>query len=406
MRDIDARNNLNILKSIAEFGKSAPNFNGETHFRFGKDEEAVLFKGETNCNKLDEIIDKLFESNKEISFHYPLEDFRFEIINLIKTANIETREVSVEDWSNLINKLIAVPITQHEIFIKIFGVKTNVPIVEFGDFTIYNLELAHHSLISQYEYLKRKDNKDFFDNNYLLSVKIKLRHKDKADLFARDYFEKFENVINYMLADISRRRRVGIFNFREPRQIQTFICTDSVGGYNTLNDELYEPTDLAQPYFNSSEYGNDKIWKLIVKPDKSDIEKRLMIAIEWIGKAVLELDKSKSLVQYVFAIEALLQYNDGAFVSASIVSQLSDAAAFIISDNLEGRKKIAKQIKVIYQNRSAIAHGGNKITSDTVLEDVFRICHLLIYILLTNPLLSDFDTAAKLNEWIITQKFS
>jgi hypothetical protein len=112
-----------------------------------------------------------------------------------------------------------------------------------------------------------------------------------------------------MIADLKHEYSVGIFNYRIWYSINTVICSKkSMGLHQKKQFEL--PVNIENEGFNDKPYGNYNIWYLITKPNKTEIEKRLLNSIEWIGKAIHEIDFSKSLVQFVFAIECMLHYNE------------------------------------------------------------------------------------------------
>lgn len=71
-------------------------------------------------------------------------------------------------------------------------------------------------------------------------------------------------------------------------------------------------------------------------------------------------------------------------VSPSITYQISEFAAFIISDELESRLVIEKMVKKLYSKRSAIAHGGSSDVDDKDVNEAMYLIKQIVTILLKN----------------------
>ncbi|MGN6618300.1 MAG: hypothetical protein ACTHJ5_14090, partial [Ilyomonas sp.] len=121
--------------------------------------------------------------------------------------------------------------------------------------------------------------------------------------------------------------------------------------------------------------------------------------------ALMEKDNAKSLFQFVIAIEGMLQIQEKAFVTPSIVSQISESLAFIIEDDLEKRKAISKYFKDLYQKRSAIAHGGVKIIGKEDLKLALTICKQMIFSLTCIKPFNTFSNIQQLNDFLNDLKF-
>ncbi|MES2726824.1 MAG: hypothetical protein V4643_06955, partial [Bacteroidota bacterium] len=326
-------------------------------------------------------------------------------VNLIRILKNEKRLCTTKDVEILLENFTKIEIQESEIFYELYGAKMNSHKLILGDFTIYDFELSIAELTERYPYLIHQD--IYFSDRaskYLVSIKVRARDNDKAVEIASRLCEIFENVFSYMIADLNHRRTVGVFNFRGWKNTQIVICNKDTAGYKGTNNVSF-PVDIENPFFIDASQGNDKIWYLITKTNKTEIEKRLLNAIEWIGKAIHDLDLSKSLVQFVFAIEGMLQQNEKALITPSIVSQLSDWLAFIINDDLEERKKISKYFKEIYQKRSAIAHGAATTIDIQDLATALQISKLMIIAFLTNKPFCEIKTMDELNKCITDLKF-
>lgn len=394
---------INELTDIAEIILRPFDNSSEPYKSFGIDKHNITFRGFDNVKKFQDGLENIFNSNKDISETWTLKKFETELVHLIRVLKSESRLCNTTDIKSLFDKFLKVEIQESETLYELYGAEMNIPKLVLGDFTIYNFDSSISELTERYPYLVHQD--IYFshrNSNYLVGIKVKARDNDKAVEIANGLCETFENVFSYMIADLKHQRTVGIFNFRGWRTTSIVVCNQNSMGFQRKNS-IFIPVNIADPFFTDASQGNDKIWALITKTQKTEIEKRLLNAIEWIGKAVYDIDLSKSLVQFVFAIEGMLQQNEKAIITPSIVSQLSDWLAFIISDELEQRKKISKFFKDIYQKRSAIAHGAVKTIDIQDLAMALQISKLMIVAFLTQKPFCDIRTMDELS--ILMQKY-
>lgn len=398
-------NIINELTDIAEIILRPFDNSPEPYKSFGIDKYNISFRGFDKVEIFQDGLGTIFNSNKDISETWTLKKFETDLVNLIRVLKNENRLCNTTDIETLFDKFTKVEIQESEILYELYGAEMNLPKLVLGDFTIYDFDLSISELTERFPYLVHQD--IYFSHRkskYLVGIKVKARDNDKAVEIANSLCEIFENVFSYMIADLKHERTVGIFNFRGWKTTSIVVCNQNSMGFQGKNS-IFLPINIADPFFTNTSQGNDKIWTLITKKQKTEIEKRLLNAIEWIGKAVYDIDLSKSLVQFVFAIEGMLQQNEKAIITPSIVSQLSDWLAFIINDDLEQRKKISKYFKDIYQKRSAIAHGATKTIDIQDLAIALQISKLMIITFLTNKPFCDIKTMDELNKCITDLKF-
>lgn len=376
---------------------------------FGFDEENISFIGLKNIKKYRESIEKLYNINKSISETFSFIKFQDRVIELIRKLKIEKSQCNAENFNDIINDIIKIEMIEYEIFYPFYGAQINSDSLKFGDFTIYDKQKCKELLNEKHSAISDKDLYfEIIESDLLISIKIEARESDKAFEIADKYCMSFENVFSYVLGDLSHDKRVGIFNFRGFSTMGKIISSDLEMGFRGKNDVILS-LNLDYNYlscFNNNELGNDKVWFLITKKDKSEIEKRLLNAIEWVGKAINDRDNSKSLIQFVFAIEGMLQYDEKIFINQSIVSQLADSLAFIITEDKEERKEMSRKFKDIYKKRSSIAHGSNAKIDFEDLEEVFEITKNMIISFLTKNPFKEMKSMNNLNEHIVNLKFN
>jgi hypothetical protein len=398
---------INKLLLAAEFGIDLAEPGKEPFRSFGLGINSVVFRGFENFTLYQNQIESLFSSNNELNSSLTLKTFEKKVIELLRLLSAERRQATSNDVDNLLKELLSTEISNYEVFNELFGATMKSPKIHFGDFTIYNLKLSKAELFKKYPRLGAHEDLYFkyIKSNLLIGINIKAREQDKASEIADRYLRSFENIMSYAIADLSHNRTVGLFNFLGHRTRKALICNENtIGSHNdTLN--MFIEFDLEDSYLKHFDNGNQVIWGLITKNDKTELEKRLLNSAEWIGKAIDEKDYPKSLFQFVIAIEGMLQFNEKSLITPSIVSQLSEWLAFIIEDELDKRKSIAKYFKDIYQKRSAIAHGGIKSIEKEDLDIALKISKLMVISFLTKEPFKSFKSLEQLNNHITELKF-
>lgn len=396
---------IDELVSICEVIPNSFSDGGQPCRSFGMGSSNISFVGFEKLEVFQGHLEHLYTLNKELSETWTLKKFETELATLIRRLKNESKKCETKDIEELFVSFLTPEIYESEILYELYGAELDEPKLSLGDFTVYNFDLSISELTEKYPHLAQSD--IYFSHRksqLLLGIHTKARENAKAVEIADKLVETFENVFSYMICDLKHERSVGIFNFRGWQTKTAVVCNNKSMGYHGRS-RIFIPVNISDPFYLNPSQGNDILWKLITKSSKTEIEKRILNAVEWIGKAVYDLDISKSLVQFVFAIEGMLQLNEKAFVTPSIVSQLSDSLAFIIQDNLEERKSIAKYFKDIYQKRSAIAHGASKTIDSEDLHLALEIAKRMVISFLTKKPFDEMKSMDDLSKHLIDLKF-
>lgn len=365
----------------------------------------IAFVGTDNYFTLRSTLDDLYNYNEEISNTISYKNFEKEIIKLVKQLIEENRKATIEDFRNIINDFLKMPIMEHEVFHEIYGIILDIPEKNFGKFSIYNVTLAEYILKSKYIFGSDFDHyfEDRKSDNFV-GIKIKARDYLKAKEISFDICEYVENIFNYMIGDLKHLRMVGILNYRNWISREIITCNEKSINHSSESD-VKLLIDVNDDHFVKSSNGNKQIWDLLNNDNKTKFQDRIFKSIIWIGNGVYDTSSSKALLQFIFAIEGMLQYDLKSFISPSIVSQLSESIAFILEDEIEKRKDISKLFKKLYKERSSIAHGNQKTIELEDLTLAFQLSKMLIIKLLTKEPYCSFSTIDQLNDEITNLKF-
>ena len=328
---------------------------------------------------------------------------------LLKKIFVLERQCTAEDIREFLSHFQNKQLLEYHILTEIYGITGDLSQpLSLGGFNIIRKE-TQQDFIQKYtgqeKYLKFKFFPKF-ESEYLIECRVKARDPAKAIEIAFQKYDSFESVFRFVVGDTRRLISPGIFNFKGHQTSRMlFFSTDGLGSSHRAI-EMFFSLDINDSSLIDSLMGFNRVWKILACDKRTELEEKILSSIEWIGKAIYEPDKRKSIIQYVFAIENLLMYNEGKIITPSIVSQLSESLAFILGSNLEERKRITKEFRDVYTVRSAITHGGNKVVDYRNLENAMLLSRGLITNLLTNPIFFPLKTLKALFDWTTIQKFS
>lgn len=397
---------LNLLKKISVFGKSNTKFGeGVGIVMSGYGKNAVSFFPMSNVRIFKENVDFLYNSEIKISDSFSHKIFQKKLIGLLKKIHSEDRDFKEKDWDEFKTDLYNLPEESFRIFAPIYGITMDKATFSLGDFTIYNPKYFKDQLVVEYPKIVKLINEHVkFDDNYKISVDVVAKDMEKCYELGFKAFNSFENVANFTMATFHKTKRVGIFNYSKFINFECFMLNAKMVNRSSVILEHFEEVKIDDFKLISTENDNDIIWKLITS-NKNQIEQRILNSIEWCGKALIEVDDSKALLQYIIAIESLLQYDEGKFIVPSIVSQSCDTIAFLLGETYKDRIYYSTEMKKLYQIRSSITHSGKgKITSLT-LHTAHVFCYKIIKKLIGTEPFNKFQNKDELYDYLHNLKY-
>jgi hypothetical protein len=89
------------------------------------------------------------------------------------------------------------------------------------------------------------------------------------------------------------------------------------------------------------------------------MEELLLTAVHWIADSALQVTPANQLLSLFIGLETLLTNGN-----SGISRDLSEAAAFLLEDDLERRRRARDDLRALYADRGKIAHRGERGASD------------------------------------------
>lgn len=165
----------------------------------------------------------------------------------------------------------------------------------------------------------------------------------------------------------------------------TTICIDESGSVNITNGIMDKAS--AKTWFISKsdlnafvKCGLGIISGIVVGDKVTDFESTVLNMALLYSKAAFTSDPLEKLVYMLSALEATLLRNENEPIQQNIAERL----AFFISDNLEDRKDIIKNLKNVYGFRSRYLHHGHSSSELGELSKFFRNVWMFYVQLVTN----------------------
>jgi hypothetical protein len=403
LQQVEHCNNIIQLSEMSGL-EVTPSNNEVARKCFGIGENSVSFSG-SNLFKYEEAVEALFKDFRE---DYTRKKFESELIAHLGDKFSAKEKINKEIFTSFKKKLTEKPVQEFFVLREIHGlILTNLsaPYV-LGPFSIYHFP-SHHDILN----FKTKISPDSMwggdTPNYLIETKVNAKHFEKATEKADILFEKFELTLKYAMDFKDDRYEVGIQTYRGTQHRSAYVFSKD-GAFSSINSThgSLEPIPINDPYFTSSNTGFDRMWAAMASEEPTELQRRLLLAIEWIGQSYNEVSLSSAFIKSAIALEILFTRDINAFIDKSVVGQLSESIALLLGKDVEMRLDIESRFKKLYGVRSQIAHKGK---TDVSQEDLLSIRHLsktVVIKLMTTPSIRDLDSAVQLYEYLRKQKYS
>lgn len=358
-----------------------------------------------NANAFDMAIDELMKFDSSIKTTYSISHFESEVFNLLaklRQSNSLADALAVRDF---FEALVSVRIKTHTVLRDIYGGSLNgsEPCV-LGPYTIYKFSI-HKGIIDAK--LKLTPEALWLDNKpqYLIAVDVRARHNKKAVELADEMFEKFDRYLRYAIGP-SKDFDVGVLNYKGLSRLQSYAISED--GAPSSGSSNFGPSQIPvfdDPYFMSAERGFNRLSSAAAKSQNTDIDQRLLVAIEWLAQSYVERSPSSAFIKAAIALEQLFVLEKNTVITPSISAHISETVAMLLGANAESRLEIVRKVRELYGTRSKIVHRG---TAETDIRDTRRIWTLTreaIFKLMTASSLSHLNSIKELDDFLKLKKF-
>jgi hypothetical protein len=333
---------------------------------------------------------------------------------MIRSSLKKGTDIDENQARECFDKIKAMPECEYGIFRPLRGAEVTCkdPLV-LGPFTIY--DLTRHLCLLKTKYPYSPYVEDEFNNimqkediRIFIGTKFITRDDARAEELADESFVSFENTIAYMWPYRTEDFDIAIFNHRGLKHLPVLLLSSKGTAVASRLKGSIRTYGIGGGCFCNSHYGYDCVWTMHNQKRATklnEIQNKILLAIDWIGKGTRETDETKAFIQFIFAIEALLGGKEK-IISSSIVSLLAEGAAFILGKDYASRVSIEKEVKTLYVRRSNTLHGGETDISHKEADRARYIARELIIKMTTVAELKSLKSSDELRDYIKQRKYS
>jgi len=347
----------NELISIASIGSSFEDLKRPCQV-YGIGPHSIAFYDEAVVRSK-EILEEIYLKNKEISTYSSYNSYVEYVLPIISSKKEANLKFDDDDEKKIIKYFKSKPIEDITVWREITGIELKKESkIQLGEFTIINWKIEKASIEKDLKYNPEVIwMKQVYD--YLIGVKVKARDFRKAQEISDLHFRAFENIIHIIIGYPDKNNFVSILDYDNGLIGRSLLYSDELGLSSQLPGwkRVITPLEIDNDYFKEKYF--IKLYELITKNNKNEMQKRLLLAANWLGQAIKYNEIVDGYLKSVIALEILFSVNINGLISPSITYQISESIALILGESVENKIEIEKEIKDLYSKRSSIVHSGN-----------------------------------------------
>lgn len=410
------KDRISELVDMAEFQSTLTSMDVCKTYYYDE-KEVIFFNGIEKITKLNNHLDHFWKWDREVHRTVSLTPIEEAVIKIIidsyKNKAVPEETTIKNILITLFNELKRRKLQKYEVIYDLSGggwieYVSELPF-EVGPFKIYSGSKHKQVLAKTYPHATFLLNmhKQKYPGREYISTTVEARDDITANEKAKRRFKQFDDIMSFMIADLNIREDIDIKNISLANKSEILIFTDDRATSKQVARTLIPMLPTLIFPINNSNLGHDKIWGILTKENPTDMEKRILTAIGWIGKGLRDEEPSRSFVQFMIALESLFQFNkEKSFISPSISNQISEFSAFINGDNLDERIQIESEVKKLYGIRSKIAHSGFNEVNEIDRYRALILVKTLVHNLIVSKELGQLQSVGQLDEWVKKKRYS
>lgn len=244
--------------------------------------------------------------------------------------------------------------------------------IRFGNLTVYELPRHENELVEQLPFGENSGFRNANNTRAVIQCVVRCRDPAKALELANNAFNSFEMLMAFLLGEENIHFSIGILRMRfAPYQNATIVKEGWISSEDEINNNYngdFEISSLPEYLPNNPNFDLECLIAMVLSP-KNELEKKICMAIEWIGEAYSDRNRSSSYLKAVISLEALLKNDEKSVISPSIMSSIAEQCAYLNGRSAEECLNIESKIKKMYGERSKIAHtGSSSVTLQSLVE--------------------------------------
>ena len=322
-------------------------------------EPRLLVVGDEELREYELALGRLWRADTEVHQTVGRKTLESELLRVLRQTANDSRELQRQDADLMMANLKKSPVQGFFVLRRIEGVafKGMEPCAA-GSCQIIELPRDLQSTPSTTDYTLREEMRKL--DGVFVQYEVAAREPQRATELADEVFGKLEGLL-----------RVAAGVWHESAQIRIL---DEVGQWHREAIAIGRQGVVGKKY-EQSPYVHDiwidevvksiesnhpgKYWPLVDSSQLSDLEKRALRGILWLGKAYSSQRTEDAFLQCAIALEIALVMNQRDVITPSILYQLAESVAVLLGRNQRERLQIDEEMRKFYGKRSAIVHKGS-----------------------------------------------
>jgi hypothetical protein len=327
-------------------------------------------------------------------------NFEKEAEEWLKKLHDGSQGCTKEDYEEFMKK-IHEKIISHTVYRKINGVFDIVADETIGIYTFHSTYERNDEIFNDVTPDFRRMTEHILCNGPTISVSVQAFDVDSAMKISEEYFLRAENILN-----VHNRPKgegaVTIINHKDYESNSNLILSKDVISFSSVYGAKWYELDkkLKDPIIIN-------LLKLSSMPNSklTDIQKRVLVSIDWIGNGMRLRNTVMGTVSCIIAMESLLTSKGDKTISPAIAAQLRDGIAYILCDGVNDRLAMHKTIQELYAIRSDAVHGVCVQTVSNNFAEAYGISNRLIDSFVTSVEINEMKHFEELEKFILRKRY-
>jgi Apea-like HEPN len=236
-------------------------------------------------------------------------------------------------------------------------------------------------------------------------VEVEAFDDDAAESLAENELRRTLDVLNYF-GEFFSDARAKVFLPGEAatsRHIGMLSKKGEAEGSKFLFSHKGPLVPFSFPSSDSPAKGQEAFEKasaLLQKRSTNRLDKRILTALRWAGRASTEECKDKAFLYSCISLEALLSNSDRGEISFSFALR----GTHLLLEDAGMRERLFRDLKALYGLRSGIVHIGDTDITDTDVAKMRTIAKQAVFTVLVNERFSRIVDDKAFEDWFVRQQ--
>lgn len=359
-------------------------------------------------NELMSILNSIYIKENIINKKIAFRKFKEHILWYIFIQKINSLGIDDDGIKKMFDEMYNKEIKPYSVFSDVNGIhlENNSKIYSVSVFNIYYWSTAKTEIEKRTE-----ANQDVFWRNkkyyYLIETTVEAADDEKAIELATSLFEKFQYFMHIVIGTKEKRFNISINSEKSVYAKNTLLlCNEDIISNISLENMI--DTIPIDKYLsdNNQKHGFEEMWNLLKQKEPNEFQKRLILALEWLGQAYYDNSFQNSFIKAVISLEIIFSYNEETIITPSILHQISENAALILGNNVDECIQIEREMKKLYGKRSSIVHAGNSDIDIKMIMDILNYSSCILLILLNKKEYRSIKSIKELYDLLKLKKYN